>query len=211
MAGATKVSHNMTDVLQLSDEQRALIDGSRYMNMPLDATFPDPTGARRPRRTSRMVAYSMSAALLLPLGMVRGCTPPPPPPAPTVAASAAPECVTITNKERAARGLPALAIHPALELAAVNHSKDQAARNKMSHTGGDGSNPGTRIYRVGYAARTWAENVAYGYNSCPAVMTAWMNSAGHKANILNTSVVQIGVGYAVAGNGTLYWTMVLAG
>lgn len=191
------------------------------MSMPLDtapettldakspgSTLPDPQSARRPRRTSRLVAYSMSAAMLLPLGLTRSCTPPPPPPPPS---SGAAQCVTITNNERAARGLPALAVHPALETAALNHSRDQANRNKMTHTGSDGSNPGTRISRAGYSARAWAENVAYGYNSCSAVMSGWMNSAGHKANILNKSVVHIGVASAASSNGTLYWTMVLAG
>ena len=92
-----------------------------------------------------------------------------------------------------------------------SHSIDQASMQTMTHTGSDGSSPGDRISRVGYPAGAWAENVAYGYNSCSAVMSGWMNSAGHKANILNKSVVHIGVASAASSNGTLYWTMVLAG
>ena len=50
------------------------------------------------------------------------------------------------------------------------------------------------------------ENVAYGYGSVAAVMSAWMNSSGHRANILSSSFAHVGVGRADASNGTPYWT-----
>jgi len=81
----------------------------------------------------------------------------------------------------------------------------------MTHTGSDGSSPGDRISRVGYPAGTWAENVAAGYGSAAGVIEGWMGSDGHRENILDPSFTAIGVASAQASDGTLYWTMVLAG
>ena len=80
----------------------------------------------------------------------------------------------------------------------------------MSHTGSDGSNPGDRIARAGYRFSAWAENVAMGYPDAASVMDGWMNSPGHRANILSGNVTEIGVGLAYAADGAPYWTMVLA-
>ena len=133
-----------------------------------------------------------------------------PAPAPAPAASTIQQVVDLTNVERAKAGLPALSIDQRLTNAAQAHSADQAARDYMSHTGSDGSNAGTRIGRQGYAWRAWAENVAMGYPDGASVTTGWMNSAGHRANILSASVTQIGVGLAYAADGSPYWTQVFA-
>ena len=82
---------------------------------------------------------------------------------------------------------------------------------QMTHTGSDGSDAGTRIGRAGYSAGTWGENVAAGYGSASSVVDGWMNSSGHRANILNGAFTQIGVAVAYSADGTAYWTMVLAG
>ena len=92
-----------------------------------------------------------------------------------------------------------------LATAARLHSADQAAHNEMSHTGSDGSSPWARARRAGYQ-QAIGENVAVGYRTPEAVMTGWMNSPGHRANILNCDARAIGVGVAAARNGTLYWT-----
>ena len=111
------------------------------------------------------------------------------------------------NAERAAAGVGPLSGCATLERAAQDHSVDQAARRTMSHVGGDGSTLSTRVQRAGYIGWTGiAENVAVGYGSVGAVMTGWMNSSGHRANLLNSSYVHIGVGQAADGSGTLYWT-----
>ena len=130
-------------------------------------------------------------------------------PAPPVA-GAVQQVVDLTNAQRAAAGLPAVTVHGALNLAAQAHSDDQAARDRMSHTGSDGSNPGQRIAATGYVARAWGENVAAGYPDAASVMDGWMNSPGHRANILNGNVTEIGIGVATSARGTLYWTMELA-
>ncbi|QLQ40329.2 CAP domain-containing protein [Micromonospora robiginosa] len=114
------------------------------------------------------------------------------------------QVVTLVNQERAKAGCKALTVNSKLTLAAQRHSQDQADHKKMSHDGSDGSKFTDRYNRVGYAFRSGAENVAWGYESADAVMKGWMNSEGHRNNILNCSYTEIGVGVA-RSNGP-YWT-----
>ncbi|MGW4293903.1 CAP domain-containing protein [Micromonospora chersina] len=114
------------------------------------------------------------------------------------------EVVDLVNQERAKAGCKALAVNDKLTLAAQRHSQDQADHKTMSHDGSDGSDVGDRLDRVGYAWRSYGENVAWNQQSPAAVMDAWMNSPGHRANILNCSFTEIGVGVA-RSNGP-YWT-----
>ncbi|MEH1169884.1 CAP domain-containing protein [Micromonospora sp. CPCC 205539] len=118
------------------------------------------------------------------------------------------EVVDLVNAERAKAGCKALSIDTKLMTAAQGHSQDQADHQNMSHTGSDGSNSGVRLDRVGYAWRSYGENVAWNQKTPTAVMDAWMNSSGHRANILNCSFTEIGVGIA-SSNGP-YWTQVFA-
>lgn len=113
------------------------------------------------------------------------------------------EVLALVNKERAAVGCPVLTLNAKLTKAAQDHSADMAANSNMSHTGSDGSDPGQRITRAGYQWRTYGENVAYGYSSAEKVMEGWMNSPGHKRNILDCSYKEIGIGLAQPGQ---YWT-----
>ncbi|MFE9918694.1 CAP domain-containing protein [Micromonospora sp. NPDC005553] len=125
----------------------------------------------------------------------------------TVSAQAR-EVVDLVNAERAKAGCKALSINTKLMTAAQRHSQDQADNKNMSHTGSDGSNAGTRLDRVGYTWRTYGENVAWNQQTPAAVMDAWMNSSGHKANILNCAFTEIGVG--IANSNGPYWTQVFA-
>ncbi|MER7889560.1 CAP domain-containing protein [Micromonospora sp. NPDC094482] len=118
------------------------------------------------------------------------------------------EVVDLVNAERAKAGCKALSIDDKLMTAAQRHSQDQADHQNMSHTGSDGSDSGDRLDRVGYAWRTYGENVAWNQKTPAAVMDAWMNSSGHRANILNCAFTEIGVGIA-SSNGP-YWTQVFA-
>ncbi|MFD9304080.1 CAP domain-containing protein [Streptomyces sp. NPDC060048] len=127
-------------------------------------------------------------------------------PAPTDSAApsgAVAEVLALVNKERAAVGCPVLTVNGKLTKAAQDHSEDMAAHSNMSHTGSDGSDPGQRITRAGYQWSTYAENVAYGYDTAAKVMDGWMNSPGHKRNILDCNVKEIGIGLAQPGH---YWT-----
>ena len=115
--------------------------------------------------------------------------------------------VAWVNAHRADAGLRPLRISYAVHRAAEHHARDQAAMQVMTHTGSDGSDAGQRIRRQGYTWSTWGENVAYGYPTARAVVRAWMNSAGHRANILNRSFRHIGVGVQRGADGLLYWTL----
>ncbi|MBM0278371.1 CAP domain-containing protein, partial [Micromonospora tarensis] len=122
--------------------------------------------------------------------------------------SQAREVVDLVNAERAKAGCKALSVNDKLMTAAQRHSQDQADHQNMSHTGSDGSNAGTRLDRVGYSWRTYGENVAWNQQNPAAVMDAWMNSSGHRANILNCAFTEIGVG--IANSNGPYWTQVFA-
>ncbi|MGC4787834.1 CAP domain-containing protein [Micromonospora sp. DT178] len=124
------------------------------------------------------------------------------------ASSQAREVVDLVNAERAKAGCGAVGVDDKLTTAAQRHSQDQADHRNMSHTGSDGSNVGTRLDRVGYSWRTYGENVAWNQKTPAAVMDAWMNSPGHRANILNCAFTEIGVG--VANSNGPYWTQVFA-
>ncbi|MFJ7492612.1 CAP domain-containing protein [Streptomyces sp. NPDC097727] len=119
------------------------------------------------------------------------------------ASGAAARIVTLVNSERSKAGCSPLTMNAKLTKAAQDHSADMASHRNMSHTGSDGSDPGDRITRAGYQWSAYGENVAYGYTTPESVMAGWMNSPGHKRNILDCSFKEIGVGLAQPGN---YWT-----
>ena len=122
------------------------------------------------------------------------------------------ELVALINAQRTAHGLPPLGSQAQLARAARAHSIDMACSGFFSHTGSNGSNAGDRISAEDYRWSTFAENVARGYGSPRNVITGWMDSPGHRANILSPRVVDVGVGYAhsaLSGRGD-YWTAVFA-
>lgn len=121
----------------------------------------------------------------------------------SAASSAEAQVVELVNDERAKVGCSPVKVNAKLTEAAEAHSKDMAEHSNMSHTGSDGSQPGDRIEAAGYTWSTYGENVAYGYSSAKSVMEGWMNSSGHKANILNCDFKEIGVGLSGSDN---YWT-----
>ena len=116
------------------------------------------------------------------------------------------QVIALTNEERAAHGCGALTQHAALTEAARGHSNDMATRNEMTHQGANGSDTGDRLKQVGYPASSWAENVAYGQPTPEEVVDAWMASPGHRANILDCGLAEIGVGHVVNKQGVPYWT-----
>ncbi|MFE7167902.1 sigma-70 family RNA polymerase sigma factor [Streptomyces sp. NPDC057616] len=115
------------------------------------------------------------------------------------------QVVALVNQERAKAGCGALAEDPQLEQAAQGHSDDMAARGFFDHTNPDGADPGQRITAAGYKWSTYGENIAQGQQTPQAVMESWMNSPGHRANILNCSFKDIGVGVH-KGTGGPWWT-----
>jgi uncharacterized protein YkwD len=115
------------------------------------------------------------------------------------------QVVTLINQERTSRGLSALSQNSSLRQAARGHSEDMACNDFFSHTGSNGSSMSSRILAAGYGYSWAAENIAASSNcsfSASAVVNMWMNSAGHKANILNSNAVHIGVGFRCVNDGT---------
>ncbi|MGX1135455.1 RNA polymerase sigma factor (sigma-70 family) [Streptomyces glaucescens] len=115
------------------------------------------------------------------------------------------QVVALVNKERAAAGCGPLTEDAQLNRAAQGHSDDMATRNFFDHTNPDGADPGQRTTAAGYRWSTYGENIARGQQTPQAVMESWMNSPGHRANILNCSFKDIGVGVH-EGSGGPWWT-----
>ena len=105
------------------------------------------------------------------------------------------EVITLTNAERAKAGLPALRSHPELNAAADAHAEDMAKNHYFSHTSLNKDLPWDRAEKFGYDSTGFAENIARGQQTPEQVVDDWMNSSGHRANIMNGSYADIGVGY----------------
>jgi uncharacterized protein YkwD len=112
--------------------------------------------------------------------------------------------VAAHNRARARAGLTSLAVSESLTEAAQRHADDMAAHRRMAHRGSDGSSPFRRMERQGYRHERAGENVAYGQRTPEEVMNAWLNSPGHRRNILG-KYSEIGAAYATDEGGIPYW------
>ncbi|MFD5986483.1 sigma-70 family RNA polymerase sigma factor [Streptomyces cyaneofuscatus] len=131
--------------------------------------------------------------------------PPPPAPAPAPPASEGGQVLQIVNTERAKEGCGPVTSNDLLATAAQRHSADMASRDYFSHTSPDGTDPGDRITAAGYRWSTYGENIAKGQRTPADVMRSWMDSPGHRANILNCSFKEMGIGKVDSGGGPV-WT-----
>ena len=118
-------------------------------------------------------------------------------------ASYAAQVVSLVNAERAKHGLSALTMDSSVTAAAQVRAGE--LYRSFSHTRPDGRSCFTALREAGASYSGAGENIAYGQRSPEAVMQAWMNSSGHRANILSNKYTKIGVGYTVK-NGVTYWT-----
>lgn len=118
------------------------------------------------------------------------------------------EVVRLVNEIRARNGLKALTANWELSRVARYKSQDMVDNRYFSHTSPTYGSPYQMMRNFGISFRTAGENIAYGYSNPQAVVNAWMNSSGHRANILNASYTQIGVGYVANGH---YWTQMFIG
>ena len=114
--------------------------------------------------------------------------------------------VELVNVERTKAGLPALKMDSAISNVARTKSKDMAVNNYFAHQSPTYGSAGDMLTKYGIRWSAWGENIASGQRTPESVVTAWMNSPGHKANIMSTNFSKIGVGYATNSNGTPYWT-----
>ncbi|MFF4366892.1 sigma-70 family RNA polymerase sigma factor [Streptomyces sp. NPDC001594] len=136
----------------------------------------------------------------------RSNPPKPAPPAPAPApAGVVGQVIALVNSERAAAGCGPLKEDAQLDRAAQGHSDDMARRGFFDHTNPDGAGPGDRTTAAGYRWSTYGENIARGQQTAQDVMDSWMKSPGHRANILNCSFKDIGVGMH-PGAGGPWWT-----
>lgn len=118
------------------------------------------------------------------------------------------EVVRLVNVERARYGLSALSADGELSRGARVKSQDMRDKGYFAHESPTYGTPFQMMKAFGISYRTAGENIAYGYSTPEKVVSAWMNSEGHRANILNASYTRLGVGYVADGH---YWTQWFAG
>lgn len=112
------------------------------------------------------------------------------------------EVVKLVNQERIKAGLSALSANVSIQAAAQVRAEEQ--KQSFSHTRPNGSHFSTALTQNGISFRSAGENIAIGQKTPQQVMDAWMNSEGHRANILNPNFTAIGVGYTQS-QGNTYW------
>jgi len=120
------------------------------------------------------------------------------------------QLLKLTNLERQKRGIAPLTLSSQLSKAAQLHAIDMAKNNYFSHTGRNGSSISDRAKANGYKYSRLGENIAAGRSTADGTIKQWMNSAGHRANILNPKFTEIGFGYANIPNSNYqhYWVQV---
>jgi uncharacterized YkwD family protein len=121
------------------------------------------------------------------------------------------EVVNLVNQERAKAGLKPLTVDAKLTEAARAKSADMRDRNYFSHYSPTYGSPFEMMDSFNISYRTAGENIAAGQRSPQEVMNAWMNSEGHRQNILNPNYTRIGVGLVQGGSYGYYWTQLFAG
>ncbi|MFF2043437.1 CAP domain-containing protein [Kitasatospora sp. NPDC058170] len=163
---------------------------------------PSPTGSARPTTATKSASSGATTT---------AATPPKPAttPASGTAAQYAQQVVDLVNAQRAQHGCGPVTAEPRLAAAAQSHSEDMADRSYFDHASPEGYHADHRIEANGYRWSTWGENIARGQKDPAAVMDAWMNSPGHRANILNCAFKELGVGVRT-GSGGPWWTQVFA-
>jgi len=112
------------------------------------------------------------------------------------------------NQSRRANGEAPLRFNRQLGRAAMRHACDMLANDFFDHRGSDGSNSQARVTTVGYNACIVAENIAWGYPRPEQIITGWMNSPGHRRNMLHPRIEEFGVGITMGPRGP-YWVLVV--
>ncbi|MDO4301594.1 MAG: CAP domain-containing protein, partial [Clostridia bacterium] len=122
--------------------------------------------------------------------------------------SMARQLLTLVNQARAENGLSALTLNDSLSNVAQKKADDMKNNNYFSHTSPTYGSPFDMIKNAGISYKAAGENIAKGQKTAEAVFNAWMNSSGHRANILNSQFTQMGVGVT---SGTTYWCQMFIG
>ncbi|WP_432946116.1 CAP domain-containing protein [Kribbella sp. CA-253562] len=173
---------------------------------------PSVTPSRTPSRTPRATPTPTRSTTAPSRGASRtpkpSTTPSPKPshtstPKPTKTTTAPPpsggpmetQVLQLTNAERQKAGCGPLKSNSALTRAAEAHAADMVDNHYFDHTSQDGRSPFDRMKAAGFRGGAMAENIAVGYSSAAAVVEGWMNSEGHRKNMLNCDYTMLGVGY----------------
>ncbi|MCA0204630.1 CAP domain-containing protein [Pararhodobacter sp.] len=120
------------------------------------------------------------------------------------------ELLNLANAERAAQGVATLSPDPRLDEAAQTQACRMADRERLSHRGSWFAGLGRRLRRVDYPYAMAVENIGEGQISAPQIIQGWMDSPGHRQNMLARDAREAGFGVARAENGRLHWSMVAA-
>jgi hypothetical protein len=122
------------------------------------------------------------------------------------------EVTSLINQHRVQAGCGELQIHPVLTTVAQQHSENMANHAFFSHTDQNGQRLGQRLATAGYPWKGYGENLAGGQPTAAEAVAGWLNSAPHKANMLNCTLHEVGVGYYYLANSSYrtYWTLVMA-
>ncbi len=162
----------------------------------------------RTLRVPALCCALLSACSTLAIPTSGGSSAPPPTSAPP--SSVANDVVRYTNEQRVRNGLPAFVASARLMEAARLHAEQMAQYQRMDHTIGAAKYPTlqSRLDAVGYVYQSAAENVAWNSQTPQSVVTGWMNSPGHRANILNRGLTEIGTAMARSAKGEPYWIQV---
>jgi uncharacterized protein YkwD len=178
--------------------QRELGDGNRWREIS------NPNGAQLTE--ADVTNLQIGQELCIPSAVIPGN------PGSPIAPSVVGQVLELINNERRQAGLQPLRLNAALTQAAQRHSTSMAYEDFFGHVGRDGSTFVTRIQQAGYRYSAISENIAGGQTTASAAVQGWMNSPGHRANILNPRYVDTGIGYEFLGTDpgqvTLkhYWT-----
>ena len=121
------------------------------------------------------------------------------------------QVLDLVNVERTKRGISALTLDSNLSSVATKKSQDMVNKNYFDHTSPTYGSPFDMMKQFGISYRTAGENIAKGQKTPQEVVTAWMNSEGHRKNILNPNFTNLGVGIAKDSKGTTYWTQMFIG
>ena len=121
------------------------------------------------------------------------------------------EVLNLVNKERKANGLKPLTLNKELSNVANIKSRDMIEKGYFDHTSPTYGSPFDMMKKFNISYNTAGENIAMGQKTPSEVMNSWMNSSGHRANILNSTYTELGVGIQKDSNGTIYWTQMFIG
>ena len=121
------------------------------------------------------------------------------------------QVASLTNSKRKASGLGNLTLDSQLSKLARMKAEDMAKKGYFSHTSPTYGSAFDMMKKYGVSYRTAGENIAKGQKTPEAVMNGWMNSSGHRANILSSTYTHIGVGYAKDSKGNTYWVQIFKG